>query len=132
MSTPIPSHLSVHEINQHKLDVEYKHWISRLEFIETELDFYSKLLGSSTFSDQEESTEIIDLIPTIKKENKEVVADVHRYRNNLEGYRECEDLECDNFYLNDHEKFRVVLEQHSARMRDFKTRVFNCISSQLA
>ena len=131
MSAPIPSNLSVHEINQHKLDVEYKHWTSRLEFIETELDFYEELLAFHHFSAGQEASEIADLIPNIKEENKEVLANIQRYRNNLDGYRECEDLECENFYLNDHEKFRVVLEQHSAKMRDFKTRVFQCVSSQL-
>ena len=131
MSISIPSHLSVHEINQHKLDVEYKHWIARLNFFEEEFDFIGKLVASSHFTQTEGLSEILMEIPSIKANNNEFLEKVHSYRNNLDLYRECEDLECDNFYLNDHEKFRVVLEQHSASIRKFKKRVFKALGPGL-
>ena len=131
MSTSIPSHLSVHEINQHKLDVEYKHWIARLNFFEEEFDFIGRLLSSSAFLKAEGVSEILKEVPSIISANREILEKVHSYRNNLDLYRECEDLECDNFYLNDHEKFRVVLEQHSADIRKFKKRVFKALEPAL-
>lgn len=131
MSTSIPSHLSVHEINQHKLDVEYNHWISRLNFFEEEFDFIGRLLSSSVFLKAEDVSEILKEIPSIISDNREILEKVHSYRNNLDLYRECEDLECDNFYLNDHERFRVVLEQHSADIRKFKKRVFKALEPEL-
>ncbi len=131
MSTSIPNHLSVHEINQHKLDVEYKHWIARLNFFEEEFSFIGRLLASSLFTQAEGLSEILKQIPAIKEDNKEILEKVHTYRNNLDLYRECEDLECDNFYLNDHEKFRVVLEQHSADIRKFKKKVFKVLEPGL-
>lgn len=131
MSTSIPSHLSVHEINQHKLDVEYQHWTARLNFFEEEFDFIGRLLSSSVFLKAEGVSEILKEVPSIISANREILEKVHSYRNNLDLYRECEDLECDNFYLNDHEKFRVVLEQHSADIRKFKKRVFKALDPGL-
>lgn len=131
MSNTIPAHLSVHDINQHKLDVEYKHWITRLNFFETELDFYGRLLTSDIFRNTETANETLVQIPTMKVANREILENALRYRNNLEAYRECEDLECDNFYLNDHEKFRLVLEKHAARIREFKSRVFETVDPEI-
>lgn len=131
MSPSIPTHFSVHEINQHKLDVEYKHWISRLRFFEEELDFYGRLLTSERLQHTDSITGILVQIPTMKVTNTDILEKVNNYRNNLEAYRECEDLECDNFHLNDHESLRVVLEQHSASIREFKSRVFKNVDAQL-
>lgn len=131
MSTFIPSHLSVHEINQHKLDIEYRHWISRLSFFEEELDFYGRLLTSDIFRNTDSATAVLVQIPTMKVANKDILEKIHSYKNNLEAYRECDDLECDNFYLNDHENFRVILEKHSAKIREFKSRVFSTVDPGL-
>jgi len=102
-----------------------------MNFFEEELDCLGRLLTSELFRNTESATQVLVQIPTMKVANKDILEKVFRYRNNLEAYRECEDLECDNFYLNDHENFRIVLEKHAAKIREFKSRVFHTVDPKI-
>lgn len=131
MTTEIPIHYSSEDIQQLKLKIESNTWISRLEFVQSEMEFFSFLVLSEEIKKELDTSKILKFISRLTEDNKTLRSKMIEYKNQLDGMRECEDLQCDSFYLNDHEVLREKVEQHRDNIQKLKLTIFKELKTVL-
>lgn len=101
---------------------ELRNWISNLEFIAEELGYLieieSRIANQKTIKQE---------LHNLQKENAEMVVEMRRYNNTTLGNLECDTLECDAFYLENHERKRNEYLAHIRKYRKTKTKTFSLI-----
>lgn len=80
---------------------ELKNWIESLEFISKEINYFIK------FSQEEDdNTDFYTSFTQIKEDTIDFLILLKNYSNSIENSIECIDLDCDAYYLNEHEYYR--------------------------
>lgn len=101
---------------------ELRNWISNLEFIAEELGYLieieSRIANQKTIKQE---------LHNLQKENAEMVVEMRRYNNTTLGNLECDTVECDAFYLENHEKKRTEYLAFIQKYRLTKTKTFSLI-----
>ncbi|SNQ42333.1 MULTISPECIES: hypothetical protein [Cellulophaga] len=101
---------------------ELRNWISNLEFIAEELGYLieieSRIANQKTIKQE---------LHNLQKENAEMVVEMRRYNNTTLGNLECDTVECDAFYLENHERKRTEYLAHIRKYRKTKTKTFSLI-----
>ncbi|ADY28991.1 hypothetical protein [Cellulophaga lytica] len=101
---------------------ELRNWISNLEFIAEELGYLieieSRIANQKTIKQE---------LHNLQKENAEMVVEMRRYNNTTLGNLECDTVECDAFYLENHERKRNEYLAHIRKYRKTKTKTFSLI-----
>ncbi|MDO6491205.1 MAG: hypothetical protein ACSHW4_01140 [Cellulophaga sp.] len=101
---------------------ELRNWISNLEFIAEELGYLieiEKRIANQKTINQE--------LQNLQKENAEMVVEMRRYNNTALGNLECDTVECDAFYLENHERKRNEYLAYVHKYRKTKTKTFSLI-----
>ena len=73
---------------------------------------------------QENAKHLNDELQAINKINEAHLSSFFDYKNKLEGLKECDDVQCENFYLKDHLIFKEKLMQHFKSFREIKLLIF--------
>ncbi|MBE7628831.1 hypothetical protein [Tenacibaculum piscium] len=94
-------------------------WISHVNYIADEGDRLAKL-ASNILKNKSLRDELLSII----KNNSELLITLHHTRNETEKLNECDDVACDLFYLNEHEKARSLYAKHIKEYRKRKEEVF--------
>lgn len=101
---------------------ELRNWISNLEFIAEELGYLieieSRIANQKTIKQE---------LHNLQKENAEMVVEMRRYNNTTLGNLECDTVECDAFYLENHERKRNEYLAYIRKYRKTKTKTFSLI-----
>lgn len=63
-------------------------------------------------------------------EKMKVFKELINYDRKLEVLKECEDLQCETFFLNSHNEFKEKIEVHFYQYRNFKKNVFSVINNK--
>lgn len=101
---------------------ELRNWIDNLEFIAEELRFLIEIenrIANQKTVNQE--------LQNLQKENAVMVVEMRRYNNTTLGNLECDTMECDAFYLENHEKKRNEYLTYICKYRQTKTKTFSMI-----
>lgn len=87
------------EIAKKHINRELQTWISHLDAMIDEGDLLAKII-SNKLGDKALRDEILDNI----NENIHLLNEFYTYRNIVNNDRECDDLECHQFYMHQHEQ----------------------------
>jgi len=123
-------HHNDEEIQILSIQSESEDWEERLVIISEEIDFFSNILGSSlkeTVSvaiNKEDASYLKKQLELINKANEFHLSTFFDYKNKLEGLKECDDVQCENFYLKDHLVFKTTLRKHFKDFRQLKALIF--------
>lgn len=99
--------------------VELYHWTKSMDHIDEEL----KLLLALEDRFLNDSALHVELL-ALQRENALKSSTLYRYGNAMQNARECDDVACDIYYLDIHEKHRDIFVQHLDKYRALKTKVF--------
>jgi hypothetical protein len=107
--------------------IELDNWINHLEYIEKEISNLLNLSKAELLNAMEQKPVLMKL--SIKKEeNNNNLNAFKRYRDGLPQAAECEDVDCDMFYITEHERYRKVYMYHLEKYRRVKEEYFNILS----
>ena len=135
MKDGIKDHYREEDIQIMKLESDVENWEMSIEFAEKEINFFNKLLNSSDYmkntENKKKSLDLLDQLKTIHETNKSCLMEILEFSNKLEGMNECEDLQCETFFLNSHEEFKNKIEKHLLRFRALKGRIFPYLENEI-
>ncbi|WP_318345811.1 hypothetical protein [Flagellimonas baculiformis] len=100
--------------------VELGHWIKSLEYIHEELGLLLALEDRFL----EDSMLHVELL-ALQRENTVKSGMLHRYENAMRNAWECDDMACDTYHLDNHEKHRELYVEHLESYRKLKCKVFS-------
>ncbi len=106
--------------------LELENWITHLEYMEKEIN---NLLNLS----QGELANVLRQNPVVmklsikRKENTINLQAFRKYRDTLPKSAECDNVDCDMFYVTEHEKYRKVYMNHLEKYRRVKEEYFNIL-----
>ena len=118
--------------NMDELLYEDAQYTANLNFIKTELKFLKFLLKTYPFKNNIQNLfERIQLYNSeIEKFNNELnenLNEIRKHETELNGMLECDELNCDNFYVNKHQKLAATLFNYNRKYQDFKTGIYQYI-----
>ncbi len=107
--------------------IELENWLEHFSYIDKEI---SSLLdiGKTERFDAIEVKSILLSLQNKREENTSTIDDFNNYRNNLPKAAECEDVSCDMFYVNEHERYRKSYRAHLESYRKIKEEYFKILS----
>ncbi len=103
-------------------------WAEELKMIDKELAFYHDIIFAAQNLAQSnvEETDVFDKkIAEINAQNMEITHEFQEFSNKLEGIIECDDLQCETYYVNNHTDFQQQIEKHFSDYNLFKETIFN-------
>lgn len=123
----IYDHDSPEAITFKNSSIELENWIEHLNYIEKEINNLLKL-GKMELSEIFDSKAILDKLVHEKEINTTAINTFLKYKEGLPKAAECEDVDCDMFYITEHEKFRKTYLAHLKKYREVKEEYFNVLS----
>lgn len=106
--------------------VELENWLDHLNYIEKEITNLVNL-GKSELTSNSETHPILLKFIKEKDVNNLQVLEFQKYQDGLPRAAECEDVECDMFFVSEHEKFRKTYMKHLENYRKVKEEYFNVL-----
>ncbi|MCF8715722.1 hypothetical protein JM658_12875 [Joostella atrarenae] len=94
---------------------EVGNWTDHLEFINSELNYFIKIEEQLI-----KDINISNALKELRRSNAIVLKDLYRYDVSLGMSIECDTVDCDTFYLGNHEKCRKVYLDFIERVKTFK------------
>ncbi|MDQ7917450.1 hypothetical protein RBU60_07680 [Mesonia sp. MT50] len=136
MENPIQEHHDDDDIQRINLEKDVNEWNKEIEFIQKELIFYSKLLDSklvrkANANEEDESYILLKSVTQLKEKNSQFQLQLLDFENKSEEIVECEDVQCETFFLNEHFSFKQKLIAHVAKVRTVKKIIFDFFESNL-
>lgn len=133
MMNNIQEHHSEEEIQHLSMESDVALWRNKLEFVADEIDFYLILLGSSliekTQSNTTDANFLLKQFNELKETNKFHLKTCIQFQNKLPGKDECDDVQCENAYLQSHLMFKGMLEKHIVEIWDIKKSTFTYLKN---
>lgn len=102
-------------------------WNDEGAIIEEEIVLFSNLLNSKN---DKLYSNILEKMNEFKLYNQAFREELIAYDRKLEVLKECEDLQCETFFLNSHNEFKEKIEAHFYQYRNFKKTVFSVINNK--
>lgn len=106
---------------------ELDNWIEHLNYIDKEIVNLLNL-GKTELSKVFESNSIIEKLLREKETNIAAIDTLLKYKEDLPKSAECEDVDCDMFYVTEHERFRKTYLAHLKKYREIKEEYFGILS----
>ena len=133
MNKIIREHYGSEDIQRLNMFTDVNKWRSEVTFINLENQFYKKLF----FSKLMEKTDINlqDLyylqqeLENLNVKNQQFLEKLMAFSLELDGFSECDDLQCETFYLNEIQKFKVDIENYFFENRNLKTLIYSYINN---
>ncbi len=123
----IYDHDSPEAITFKNSSIELDNWIEHLNYIEKEIINLLNL-GKSELSKNFDSQTILDKLSREKEANAATIDTFLKYKETLPKAAECEDVDCDMFYVTEHERFRKTYLAHLKKYRGVKEEYFDILS----
>lgn len=101
-------------------------WNDEVNSIKEEIILFTNLLSSNN---GKLYSNILEKIYDFKTVNSKFAEELISYNRKLEVLKECEDLQCETFFLNSHNDFQEQIEVHFSEYRNFKKNVFALINN---
>jgi hypothetical protein len=129
----IQEHHNEEEVQYLSMESDVALWRSKLEFVADEMEFYLILLGSSlierTQSNTIDANFLLKQFNELKEANKFHLKTCIHFQNKLRGKDECDDIQCENAYLQSHLMFKGKLEKHFLEIRNIKKSAFTYLKN---
>jgi hypothetical protein len=135
MKDLIYKHDSIDDLQMKFMDRDIELWKEDVSIIRIEILFFKRMLISSLFKDlnsnQQKKDDLIKDLTNVKEINESYYDLLLDFVNKLEKIKECDDVQCETFYLNNHVKFRIDIESHFSAYRFYKMNVILFFDSYL-
>ena len=120
---------SANEKEIDKLLKENRSWKEELSYISEEINFLILFLTADIFRKNvlnlyERLQLFYNDLQEFKKENVELVREVHNHKYDIEGILECEDISCEVFYHEEHIKLGQRIAEFSAKFKSLKMDIY--------
>ena len=113
------SHDTDEEIIHAKRLQDLNIWISHLSYATNECDWLTKI-ASNKIGDKVLRDKLLE-----KNEvNSALLNELYSYKSSIGRFHECDDLECDLFYINQHDEFYAKYVKHIEEYRAIKSQVY--------
>lgn len=133
MKNMIKTHYEDEDILRLNLFTDINKWKSEVTFINLENKFFKKLFSSALIEKTDiNRQEILFLqkeLEVLHSKNEKLEDKLLEFTNELEGIKECDDLQCETFFLNNHQQFKIEIENYFFQNRRLKTLIFSYIDS---
>ncbi len=123
----IYDHDSPEAINFKNSSIELEDWIEHINYIEKEISSLLKLVKTDDLQSAEFQSKLGNL-KRIKEGNANSLEELLKYQNGLPKAAECEDVDCDMFYVNEHIRYRNFYREHLENYRKAKEEFFQMLS----
>ncbi|MDN3722947.1 hypothetical protein QRD02_01010 [Aequorivita sp. SDUM287046] len=123
----IYDHDSPEAITFKNSSIELDNWIEHLNYIEKEIENLLNL-GKKELSKAFDSENVLQKLAEEKESNTATIDAFLKYKESLPKAAECEDADCDMFYITEHERFRKSYSAHLKKYREVKEEYFNILS----
>ncbi len=122
------------QIHKMFMDSDIKNWKEEIEIITLETDFYKKLIQSHNHEYKtwgEISFEsLFHGINEIVDQNEIFESSFLKYNNKIHGIAECDDLQCESYFLNEHARLKEDIENHFSNYKKFKKLLFEYLKTR--
>lgn len=133
MSDLIKPHYEQEDIQRLNLCTDINNWKSEITFIDLENQFYIKLFSSSliekTAINKQDRAFLLEELEALDGKNQKFSDDIQELLNELGGIKECDDVQCETYFLNNHQKFKVDIENYFYQNRNLKTLIYSYITN---
>lgn len=133
MSEIIKPHYKDEDIQTLNLCTDVNKWKSEVTFIDLENQFYKELFASRLIEKTDINRQDVNFLQqeleSLDIKNLEFLEKLRILVNELDGYRECDDVHCDTYYLNNHQKFKIEIENYFFKNRNLKTLIYSYIKN---
>lgn len=116
---PFYNHESDSRIMRKKDKIELSIWMEHLEFIGEELTYLHEVENSIIHDHP-----LFLQLQQVRRENTLKSAQLYRYELSMRNSLECDDLQCDAYYLHNHERHRVIYMEFVRNFRALKKKLF--------
>lgn len=107
------------EIVKRQMHRELQTWISHFEAINAEADQLVKIV-SNKINDKKLCNVLLDNI----NDNINILNEFYTYRNAMNNIRECDELECDQFYMLQHDQVFDKYMECVDKYRSVKDKIY--------
>lgn len=112
----------VFKINFEELD----NWVAHFQYIDKEIRNLLNL-AKNELSEVFKNQSVLDKLMWQKKENETALLSFLKYKETMPKAAECEDADCDMFYISEHERFRGIYLAELNKYRKVKEEFFNAL-----
>lgn len=113
------NHESDSRIMRKKDKIELSIWMEHLEYIGEELTYLHEVENRILHDHP-----LFLQLQQVRRENTLKSAQLYRYELSMRNSLECDDLDCDAYYLHNHERHRVIYMEFVRNFRALKKIVF--------
>ena len=123
----IKVHQDQDDLQKFFINRDVDRWNDEVAIIEEEIILFSNLLG---IKNDKLYSNIMERMNEFKLYNLAFQEELIAYDRKLEVLKECEDLQCETFFLNSHNEFKEKIEAHFYQYRNFKKTAFSVINNK--
>lgn len=98
---------------------ELEVWISHLNYVTIESDWLAKIASQKLNNEN-----LRDVLLEKSEQNGTMINELYNYKSSIEKYNECDDLECDIYYVNLHDTYSLKYLKHLETYRAIKNDIF--------
>jgi|SRR6218665_1304177 len=104
------------------IDNEIRHWKEKTALIEKEITFAYQVNEDFVAQRQFQITaaKLLTEFDLLRHKNNDFQNQISAFMLRTEGITECDDLQCEDYFLNGYQEFRSVIELHFAAYRKLK------------
>ncbi len=127
-------HQNDEEIHKKFMMNDLIRWKEEIEIINVEMIFYKNLINAHlkelTTWNSADYTQLFNGIADVQYYNALFQKEFNEFSNKLEGIKECDDLQCETYFLNDHARFKQNIEKHFSNYKEFKKSIFSYLRTK--
>jgi len=134
MKNTLQSHQSPEEVHKHFMFADIKRWQQEIEIVNVEMIFYRNLIESH-LRDQNswninDYQDLFNGIKDVQDYNAGYQKRVLDFTSKLGQMGECDDLQCEHHFLNEHSTLKIELEVHFSTYKNFKKTVLSYLKTR--
>ena len=133
MDSFIKKHHNQEDVQKLLIFRDIELWKEELLGIKEEVSFFKTLLKRQQYSveEQESVKKLVLKLDAKQLENNAFISKTTNYTLKLQGINECDNLECETFYLNDYIEFKFRVESFLSQYRKLKKNMISKINKEL-
>ncbi len=133
MDSFIKKHHNQEDVQKLLIFRDIELWKEELLGIKEEVSFFKTLLKRQQHSveEQESVKKLVLKLDAKQLENNAFISKTTNYTLKLQGINECDNLECETFYLNDYIEFKFLVESFLSQYRKLKKNMISKINKEL-
>lgn len=134
MAERIQNHQDGDDIQKIFIGWDIINWKEKLETIEEEMTLFANLLSAhlaSALDNKSGYKNVFFKLEKFKESNTSFQESLIAYNRQLEGLKECEDLQCETYFLNGHTEFKSLIEDYFSQYRSLKKTIFSKLNNEI-